>query len=85
MATREQCEEWFQKADKDQDGYLTYEEMADMMRCYGYKGPDEQIKVSYLCNLMGVFHWNRPYNYGFTTLGLVAKVGDRGHKSIKKV
>jgi len=39
-----QCERFFREADTDHAGYLTLQELTNMLRSHGYKMSDEQIR-----------------------------------------
>jgi len=39
-------EQFFREADKDNSGYLTVDELIQVLRQHGYKASDDQIRVS---------------------------------------
>ena len=46
MASTDQFEAFFQEADTDEDGYLTFDELVTVLRKHDYAGDDDQIRVS---------------------------------------
>lgn len=44
--TRSHYEQFFRKADKDQDGYLSIKELREYFRDNGYNGTESDIRVS---------------------------------------
>ena len=45
MTTREDYEQFFREADKDNSGTLTFDELLVILRRKGYKKSDEELKV----------------------------------------
>ena len=47
MPSRADYEKFFNEADTDKSGELTFDELLKMMRKRGFKGSDSQIRVRY--------------------------------------
>lgn len=45
MARREACEKFFHDADKDKDGFLSFDEFKNGLKSHGYRGNDVKIRV----------------------------------------
>jgi len=54
MASR--YERFFREADKDGNGYLTFDELIHIIREKGYRGSDDKLRVSIITR-----HAVRPY------------------------
>jgi Ca2+-binding EF-hand superfamily protein len=55
--TGDRYKQFFDEADTDKDGNLTFEELTAALRSKGYQGSDLKIKASFII-LQPVFHAN---------------------------